>query len=134
MSLLTYSTYTETLLIMTSSTLAVWCMMDKLILSGEMYSVVILSLFPDHLRPEKMATPPNDKRVIFFTKESSLSNHYLCDFTVANIMYNYMKQHIMKNKAMHIDDTDTECKVMQIINPSVQKGLGKKVTGFVKEQ
>ena len=45
-----------------------------------------------------------------------------------------MDQYIMKSKALHFEDTDTACKVMQTINPGVQKGLGKTVASFVKEE
>ena len=81
-----------------------------------------------------MAIPSNDKTVIFIVKESPLSNHYLCEFIVENTTYNYMELYIMKSKALHFDDTDIACKVMEAINQGVQKGLGKKVAGFVKEE
>ena len=107
--------------------------MDKLILNGKMYSIDTLSSLPDHLRLEKVATASNDKTVIFVITERLLSNHYLCEFTVEHTIYNCMTQYIMKRKALHFDDKDIECKVMLAINPNVQKGLGKKVAGFVKE-
>ena len=93
-----------------------------------------LNPLPDHLNTQRLATPQNDKVVGFFTKESPLSNHYPCVFTVNDYKYNCVDQYLTKTKALHFKDTDNAAKVMQAENPGYQKGLGKKVTGFDLEE
>ena len=103
---------------------------DKLIINGSVYGVDTLHRLPNHLQPQNVATPRNDTTVLFFTRESPLSNHYPCTFTTDGDTFNCMEQYIMKTKALHFGDTDTAAKVMAEKEPGYQKELGKKVAGF----
>ena len=108
--------------------------LDKLILNGKVYTVDTLCNLPIHLQPEKVASPSNDKTMLFFTKASPLSNHYLCNFEVNGTRYNCMEQYLMTSKARHFDDTDTVVQIMKTKNPGQQKGLGKRVADFDLEK
>ena len=103
---------------------------EKLILNGSTYTADTRATLPVHRRPENVATPSNDTTIVFFSKDSPLSNHYPCQFTVANSMLNYAEQNIMKCKSLHFDDTDIGMKVMKATNPAEQKHYQKLVAGF----
>jgi hypothetical protein len=106
---------------------------DKLIVNGVTYTVDNLHELPKPLRPEFISTPSNNDTVLFFTRNSPLSNHFPCNFIVKK-HYNCMEQFIMESKALTFSDTDIASKIMQTDDPVEQKRLGKSVAGFDKHK
>ena len=107
-------------------------MIDKLILNGVAYTVDTLNKLPLFLQPQNVATPQNYEAVVFFTKDSPLSNHHEAPFIIDGVQYNCVEQYLMKGKALEFGDMDIAQKIMGTDNPGFQKGLGKKVAGFEK--
>ncbi len=106
---------------------------DKLILNGKKYTVDTLNTLPEHLRPEMVATPRNDTAVVFYTKDSPLSNHYLVNFTVDNMHFNCMEQYIMQSKAMHFQDKNAATRIMNSAVPGEQKDIAKNISNYDHE-
>jgi hypothetical protein len=104
---------------------------DKLVVNGTTYTVENLDQLPEPLRPETVSSPSNNHTVVFFTKNSPLSNHFPCTFTVKK-PYTSIEQYLMESKALHFSDTDTARLIMQTDDPVRQKRLGKKVVDFDK--
>lgn len=106
---------------------------DKLLVNGVSYSVDTLDQLPLPLRPESIFTKEKDDTVVFFTKNSPLSNHFPCVFTL-NKTYNCVEQYLMEQKALQFKDTETASRIMKTSDPVVQKQLGKSVAGFDRDK
>lgn len=55
------------------------------------------------------------------------------EFTLDGIKFTHAEQYMMWRKAMLFNDTETADKVLQAKHPKEQKGLGRTVKGFVRE-
>ena len=103
---------------------------DKLYINHQKYTVDNIDKLPEHLRPSRIFTPMNKNRVLFFTKNSPLSNDYLSTFKCNGETYNCSEQYIMACKARLFDDQESVVKIMQEEDPVKQKRLGKNVENF----
>ena len=103
---------------------------DKLYINHQKYSVDNIDKLPEHLRPSRIFTPMNENRVLFFTKNSPLSNHYPSTFKCNGETYNCSEQYIMACKARLFNDQECVAKIMQEEDPVKQKRLGKSVKNF----
>ena len=101
---------------------------DRLFLNEDSYTVESLSDLPQHLQPSSIYTPMTDAAAAFFTKSSPLSNHFACNITVNSTQYNCVEQYLMAQKASLSGDDDARKKIMQAIDPVIQKKLGKSIT------
>jgi hypothetical protein len=106
---------------------------DKLIINGRVYTVDTIDRLPEHLQPSLLASPSQDDTLVFFTKASPLSNHYPCKFVVDKTQYNCMEQFLMNAKALHFSDTHMASKIMGTSDPVAQKGFGKQVVDFDRQ-
>ena len=68
--------------------------------------------------------------LLFYSKNSPLSNHYLAQFIEERQTYNCMEQYLMFQKAMFFNDIITATKIMNTDSPHAQKALGLKVQNF----
>ena len=103
---------------------------DKLKLDGKLYSVSNLHDLPSDLSPAVVSTPMDENSVLFFTKDSPLSNHYLSGFAVDNLSFNCAEQYIMSQKALLFKDQDSFKEIMKERDPKKQKSLGKNINSF----
>ena len=71
----------------------------------------------------------NGTRYFFFYR-SKLSNWNFSKFVVDGITYNCGEQYMMHQKALTFGDLETAKQIMSMVEPSVQKALGRKVTNF----
>ena len=53
---------------------------DKLIIDGVQYKVDTLDKFPTHLQPPNLATKISEKAILFYGKDSYLSNFFPAPF------------------------------------------------------
>ena len=102
-------------------------------INGKFYNQHNLEELPTLLNPGEVWTPTKEKVVLFFTKNSPLSNHYLSTFTFENVTYNCGEQFIMCTKAKLFGDLESVKAIMAEKNPKLQKKLGKKVANFKLE-
>ena len=103
---------------------------DKLKLDGKLYSVSNLHDLPSDLSPAVVSTPMDENSVLFFTKDSPLSNHYLSGFAVDNLSFNCAEQYIMSQKALLFKHQDSFKEIMKERDPKKQKSLGKNINSF----
>ena len=68
--------------------------------------------------------------LLFYTKASPLSNHYLSEFIVDKRTYNCLEQYLMFQKAMYFKDIITATRIMNAERPPAQKALGRTVKIF----
>ena len=61
---------------------------DNIEIDGKFYNQHNLEELPTCLNPKKVWTPAKENIVLFFTKNSPFSNHYLTTFTFENVTYN----------------------------------------------
>ena len=78
---------------------------DQLMLDNRAYKVENVADLPFVLQPATIYTPMNDEMVLFFTKNSPLSNHNRVGFTLDGVMYNCSEQYIMRQKCILAGDT-----------------------------
>lgn len=94
-----------------------------LIINGTRYGITDIKKLPLELQPEAVYTPRNEEAVVFFTKQSPLSNHYCSPFTIEGHEFScveqylaYAKAGLAKNKTMEkgaLEQRDpSECKVI----------------------
>ena len=86
---------------------------DHLMLENRAYKVENVADLPIALQPATIYTPMNDEMVLFFTKNSPLSNHHRAGFTLGGVTYSCSEQYIMRQKCILAGDTQTADKVMQ---------------------
>ena len=72
----------------------------KFYLNGLSYTTDELEELPIELRPSMLATRQNDLILIFFSKSTVLSNHFICEFTVDNQKYTSIEQYMTRERAI----------------------------------
>lgn len=63
----------------------------KLSLDGTLYDYEDSQSLPMFLRPAFLTSPRNRTTVVFFSKHSPLSNHYITDFVLEGVQYTSIK-------------------------------------------
>ena len=72
----------------------------KFYLNGLSYTTDELEELPVELRPSTLATRQNDTILIFFSKSTVLSNHFICEFTVDGQKYTSVEQYMTRERAI----------------------------------
>ena len=70
-----------------------------------------------------------EQKYKFFWK-GKLSNWYLSDFTVGDIIFNCGEQYMMYAKAIFFNDIETSRKILMTNIPAEQKSLGRQVKNY----
>ncbi|SCY38758.1 hypothetical protein SAMN05720606_104219 [Paenibacillus polysaccharolyticus] len=73
-----------------------------------------------------------EKFTFFWRTESPFSQWFKADFTVDGVQYTSAEQYMMHQKALLFGDQQIADKIMKTRSASVQKKLGRQVTGFVQ--
>ncbi|MEI2281572.1 NADAR family protein [Paenibacillus polysaccharolyticus] len=71
-----------------------------------------------------------EKFTFFWRTESPFSQWFKADFTVNGVQYTSAEQYMMHQKALLFGDQQIADKIMKTRSASVQKKLGRQVTGF----
>ena len=106
---------------------------DKLILDGKVYSVDNLDSLPTDFKPSMLCTKTKNNITAFFRQGSPLSNHHACKFTVNGESYTSAEQYLMAAKVELFGDHESVVSIKRATNPKIQKSLGGKIKGYVKE-
>jgi ribA/ribD-fused uncharacterized protein len=101
---------------------------DKLVLDGRRYTVSSLNTLPAHLQPKELATKMLEKTVLFYGKDSFLSNFYPAPFTIDKKSFTGSEQFFQYEKAVRAGDNETAAKIMNTDDPVQHLRLGKKLT------
>lgn len=71
-----------------------------------------------------------EKFTFFWRTESPFSQWFKADFTVDGVQYTSAEQYMMHQKALLFGDQQIADKIMKTRSASVQKKLGRQVSGF----
>ena len=100
---------------------------DKLILEGQRFSIDTLSKLPSDLQPANLCTQIKEKSVLFYGKDSFLSNHHHAPFVLDGKKISGSRQYYHYQKAIHSADNETAAQILSTDNPIEQMYLGRKV-------
>lgn len=89
----------------------------RLSLDGVLYEYEDYDTLPLLLRPAFVSSPRNATTLVFFSKHSQLSNHYITDFVSEGIRYSSMEQFLARARAVHARNTAMERRVTSIDEP-----------------
>lgn len=93
----------------------------KLHINGRVYVPNNLRQLPSDLQPEGVYTPRSDSSVVFFTKQSPLSNHHQSRFTLDGVTYSCVEQCLAHHKASIMGDNALANQALQSDNPADHK-------------
>lgn len=68
-------------------------------MNGREYSPRELELLPAPIRPSALSTPRSETAVVFFSKYSKLSNHFLSDFVIRKKKYHSVEHYLAFRRA-----------------------------------
>lgn len=95
---------------------------DKLYISGTMYTVETIDRLPAPLQPESLAMRTDGNITWFFRKDSHLSNHYMCKITDTDGKnYSSVEQYYMAQRALFFKDEQSYETIMTMDDPAAIK-------------
>lgn len=95
----------------------------KLHLNGKKYRRDDASLLPKELRPEQVYSPSNESTMIFFTKNSPLSNHHPSMFSIDGQNFSSVEQYLAFNRAELSQRKDLLPQIMDTTDPKQHKQI-----------
>ena len=105
-------------------------MHDTLFIKGRKYTVDNLENLPVQLLPENVFTPSRGSITAFYTKKSTLSNHFPTKFVLNDKTYSSVEQCYMEQKATLFKDFDTATAIMTTDDPVRAKQLRGSVKNY----
>ena len=100
---------------------------DKLIIDGVQYKVDTLDKLPTHLQPANLATKISEKAILFYGKDSYLSNFFPAPFILDGKTFLCSEQYFQYEKAVRASDGEAAGKILTSTEPVYQMHLGRKV-------
>ena len=107
--------------------------LDKLWISGKVYTVDNIDKAPDCLQPQNRCHKQTDDVFLFLGKHSVFSNFHPMQVKIEGVTYKCNEQYFQRAKALFFGDDATALKIMLESDPLAMHALGKKVKGFKKE-
>lgn len=99
----------------------------KVHINGRMYGAYNLRQLPPDLQPEVAYTPRSESSVVFFTKQSPLSNHHHSQFTLDDITYSSVEHYLAYHKALIMGNNELADSAFQSDNPADHKVILNKL-------
>lgn len=93
----------------------------KIKIQGRFFSAQQLESLPDDLKPSRNATPQDDEAVVFFGRASPLSNHHICEITIAGRNYTCVEHFLAWQRANVAEDKALAQEILQMKDPSEHK-------------
>ena len=100
---------------------------DKLIIEGRRYTVDSLDSMPEYLHPKSLSIKQSDNAVMFYGRDSFLSNFYPCNFSIQAKHFCTVEQYFQFQKACAVDNKEVAEMIMKNKNPSEQHRLGRRL-------
>jgi ribA/ribD-fused uncharacterized protein len=101
---------------------------DKLNIEGQYYTYDKISAIPDIYKPQHTKTV--DNVVLFFTKESPMSNHFKCKFTIDDVVYTSAEQFYVHKTAQFFGDAVMADEIMKQTDPVQHKRSLRKIKNY----
>lgn len=89
---------------------------------------------PYELQPESIYTPKSNKAVVFFTKNSPLSNHHHASFTLNGKVFSFVEQYLALSKANMAYNATLAERAMNTTDPADHKNILNSLRREVQEQ
>lgn len=105
-----------------------------LILNGNRYGIDEVSKLPSELQPESVYTPRSKEAVVFFTKQSPLSNHFPTKFSLEGQEYASVEQFLACAKARLAGNKTLEKRASEQKDPSECKRILNLLRGEIQEK
>lgn len=93
----------------------------KITINGNKYGLEDLHYLPPELQPEAVYTPRSSKAVVFFTKNSPLSNHYYAPFQLEGKEFSCIEQYLAFTKAKMAQQPNLAKRAMEQKDPAEHK-------------
>jgi hypothetical protein len=100
---------------------------DKIVLDGNEIGIDDFDKLPDDIHPRDIATEKRGDVTFFFRTDSPLSNHHMCNFSMAGVNYNCSEQAYFHKKAIICGDDGAKKRIMMAKYPGVQKSIGEAI-------
>lgn len=95
----------------------------QLELNDEIYQVSDLERLPKQIRPSTLATPQSKDNVVFFSKQSFLSNHYPSVFVAEDQTFSSMEHYLAMKRATLSGKQELIDKAEKVQNPLQAKAI-----------
>lgn len=105
----------------------------KLCIDGTLYDNEDYPPLPIFLRPASVTSPRNTTAVVFFSKHSPLSNHFITDFTLEGVHNTSIEQFLTKSWAEFARNSAMAHKAMTTDEPVEHKKMLNALKGDGKE-
>lgn len=99
----------------------------KIRVNGTWYGVNEVRKLPPDLQPEVIYTPRSESSVVFFTKQSPLSNHHTSNFKIDGTSYTCVEQYLAYHRATLQGNEDLAKQAFQSNNPADHKVILNKL-------
>lgn len=106
----------------------------RLNINGTLYRPMDLGKLPSELHPEAVYTPRNSESVIFFTKQSPLSNHFCSDFYLEGQKFSCVEQYLAFAKARLAKNKPMEKRALEQHDPSECKVILNSLRAEIQEK
>lgn len=93
----------------------------KLRVDGKFYTHTQLEALPVNIRPSTIATPSTEDTVVFFGRDSPLSNHFICSFDIAGTNFTSVEQYLAWSKAKVTPNTNLVTEILNTTDPAEHK-------------
>lgn len=93
----------------------------KISIDGKTYSLDKPNLLPNDLSPAQVYTPRSKEAVIFFTKSSPLSNHFVRPFKLGDKSFTSVEQYLALQRATLVGNSDLASRAMETNDPADHK-------------
>jgi ribA/ribD-fused uncharacterized protein len=100
---------------------------DTLRINGEKFTVNNLDRLPESLNPKKLSMNNTEDTILFWGKDSYLSNHNTeFPFMVNGVRYHSVEQYYCAQRAKFFDDKTGQQRIMSTTDPIIQKRVSIK--------
>jgi ribA/ribD-fused uncharacterized protein len=106
---------------------------DKLVIDGQRYTIDKLNKLPKQLQHAYLSTKTMDKAVLFYGKDSYLSNFFSAPFVLDGKSFSCPEQYLQYEKAIRASDGEAAGRILNSVDAVEQMRIGRKIT-VTKEQ
>lgn len=106
----------------------------RISISGKKYGMEEIHQLPIELQPESVYTPRSTDAVVFFTKNSPMSNHHPAPFTLNGKNFSCVEQYLAFCKAIMAENTSLAERAMESTDPADHKSILNSLRPQVQER
>ena len=100
---------------------------DKLFIENKRYMVDSLDTLPVSLQPKNLCHKQGNNMILFYGRDSIMSNFYSCNFTLDGKQYSSSEKYYQYQRACQAGNMDIAEKIMDTDDPAEQHHLGNRL-------